>query len=122
MGSGPTDRQQIEGDDAESLLSALEDEDCRAILDATAAEPHSASELSDTCDLPLSTAYRKLDMLTEAGLLEEQIRLSTTGKHTSEYSLRVEDIHLSFGGETGLELEVTEQTESLGSSFVAGAD
>lgn len=122
IGSGPTQTQQIEGDDAEELLSALEDEDCRSILDATADDSLSASELSETCELPLSTTYRKVDILTEAGLLEEQIRLSTSGKHTSEYALCVEDIHLSFGGEAGIELEVTEQTQSLGSSLVAGAD
>jgi len=120
---GPNSQtRHLEGDEAEPLLGALEDGDCRAILDATGEEALSASELSESCELPLSTTYRKVDMLTEAGLLEEQIRLCTSGKHTSEYALRVEDIHLSIGGENGLELEIIGETEPAPASVFAGAD
>jgi len=110
-------------DDVESLLKALEDGDCREILAATSEETLSASELSERCQLPLSTTYRKVALLTEAGLLEEQIRLSTSGKHTSEYALGVEDIHLSLGAEGGLEFEITRCTGGENASQVlAGAD
>ena len=72
-----TEDNQIDTADTSTLLAALEDEDCRAILEETDPEALSASELSEACDLPLSTTYRKVDKLTEAGLLEEQIRLSS---------------------------------------------
>jgi len=118
---GESDR--VDGDDVEPLLEALEDGDCRAILQATSSEALSASELSETCDLPLSTTYRKVDVLTEAGLLEEQIRLCSSGKHTSEYALCIEDIHLSLGTDNGVELEITRRNETdPAASMLAGAD
>lgn len=88
------------------LFAALEDDDCRALLQAAADDPLSASELSDACDLPLSTTYRKVDLLTDVGLLEERLRLSRSGKHTSEYLLCVDEIQLSLAGD-GIDLEVT---------------
>jgi len=123
MRKGPISQtRHLEGEEVEPLLGALEDEDCRAILNATGEEALSASELSEGCDLPLSTTYRKVDMLTDAGLLEERIRLCSSGKHTSEYALCVEDIHLSINGENGLELEITGEVESAPASVFAGAD
>ncbi|MEF8786582.1 MAG: helix-turn-helix domain-containing protein [Haloarculaceae archaeon] len=77
------------------LLDALDDADCRAILDAASAEPLSAKEVSETCDLPLSTAYRKLELLTGAGLLEEQTRICQSGKHASEYTRLVKRVTIS---------------------------
>ncbi|SDJ62042.1 Helix-turn-helix domain-containing protein [Halovenus aranensis] len=105
----------------EAMLGALEDEDCRAILEATADESLTANELSEACDLPLSTAYRKLELLTETGLLDEQLRISRNGKHTSEYARSVEDVHVSI--ENDIELSITRSgVEEHGQSAVAGAD
>lgn len=90
----------------QDILDALDDPDCRVILDATSDQALTASELSETCDLPLSTAYRKVDVLTEAGLLDERVRLSSSGSHTSEYARLVEDVHVSMD-EDGLSLTVS---------------
>jgi DNA-binding transcriptional ArsR family regulator len=100
------------------LLGALDDGDCRAILAATSSEPRSASELSEACDLPLSTTYRKVDMLAEAGLLDERIRFSKSGKHTSEYALAVDEITVSVDAE-GLSLCVSGDAESTTSVSVS---
>ncbi|WP_431358759.1 helix-turn-helix domain-containing protein [Halovenus amylolytica] len=109
--------------DIEQLLGTLEDPDCRAIIEATSEEAYSASELSDRCDLPLSTAYRKLDALTEVGLLKERIRLSNTGQHTSEYTLQIEHISLTVDDDAGISLTLTKQDEKqAANSMVAGAD
>lgn len=122
---GPGSEQTTITDECEltAMLSALEDADCRAIMAATSEQSLSANELSETCELPLSTTYRKLDTLTEVGLLEENIRISSTGKHASEYTLAVDDLQLSVDGQSGVELHVShdEQADS-GSSLVAGAD
>lgn len=105
------------------MLGALEDPDCRKILAETSEESLSANELSTACDLPLSTTYRKLDVLTEVGLLDEQIRISTAGKHTSEYERSVDDIEFSVDSENGVELLVTHRgTTDSARSLVAGAD
>lgn len=120
-GSKPT--ALTEEADIESLLGALEDPDCRAIIEATTDEALSASELSDRCELPLSTTYRKLDQLTGVGVLEERVRLSRSGQHTSEYTLQIDSIHLSVDPDSGTVLRISEeQPIQSDSSLVAGAD
>lgn len=93
--------------DVTTLLDALNDADCRAILDATGDEALSANEVADACDLPLSTVYRKLDRLTDAGLLDERTRVRSAGKHPSEYARRVEDVLVSVGDGGDVELRIS---------------
>jgi DNA-binding transcriptional ArsR family regulator len=109
--------------DIEALLGTLEDPDCRAIIEATTGEALSASELSERCDLPLSTTYRKVDKLTDVGVLEEHIRLSRSGQHTSEYTLQIDSLELSVDPDSGIVLQISEQQPlQSDSSLVAGAD
>ena len=91
-------------DDGQPVLEALNDAGSRAILAATGEEAMTASELSEACDLPLSTTYRKLELLTEAGLVSEGIRLRRSGKHTSEYVRDVEDVHLAVREDGSVEM------------------
>lgn len=81
--------------DCETVLAALEDPDCRALLEATADEALTAGELIERCGVPRSTTYRKLERLTEAGLLEESIRISPEGKHANEYRRTFDDVTIS---------------------------
>ncbi|MFB6228975.1 MAG: helix-turn-helix domain-containing protein [Halobacteriales archaeon] len=91
-----TDAQAIVGGgDVQKLLGALDDADCRAILGAASESTLTAKEVSEACDLSLSTTYRKLDLLTTAGLLEERTRIRQSGKHASEYTRSIEDIVIS---------------------------
>ncbi len=105
------------------VLTALEDQDCRDILEVTVDETLTANELSEACSLPLSTTYRKVEKLTDAGLLDEQVRLSTSGKHKSEYTHDVTDISLSVDSDDGVSLTVSlcEDADPATSVF-AGAD
>ncbi|MFB6196540.1 MAG: helix-turn-helix domain-containing protein [Haloplanus sp.] len=96
-----------DADEMQAMLDALQDADCRTVLDATSEKPLSASELSEACDLPLSTTYRKLDTLTEVGLLAERTRLCPDGKHASEYIRSAEDVCLSPAADGGFELTVS---------------
>jgi DNA-binding transcriptional ArsR family regulator len=93
----------------QQLLSALDDADCRAILDATREEALTANEVSEAHDLPLSTTYRKLDLLTEAGLLEERTRIRQSGKHASEYIRLVDDVVISLGPRGETEVRVSRE-------------
>lgn len=114
FGRSPQERtEQTIEDESEitTLMGALGDRDCRAILEATSEEPLAASELCEICDLSSSTAYRKVDQLTEAGLLEESVRLSQSGAHTSEYSLAISDLEVDLKG--GLELTVSNDQSGL---------
>jgi len=76
------------GDDArvsETVLDTLGDESTRAIIEALS-EPMTANELSEACDIPLSTMYRKLDRLTETDLVRESTEIRQSGQHTTRYA------------------------------------
>lgn len=106
VGQGPNDV------DADAALAALNDEGCRCILVAAEREPRTARELSESCDLPMSTAYRKLELLTTASLLEERLRIRPDGNHVSEYASRSLSVRLGLSAD-GVEV-------SLGSPGDAG--
>jgi DNA-binding transcriptional ArsR family regulator len=103
-----------EGGTAQCVLDVLHDADCRAILHATGEATLSASEVAETCDLAQSTAYRKLDMLTDAGLIEERTRLRRSGKHASEYVRTVDDVVVSLDADDGVEVTLSARTRTAG--------
>jgi DNA-binding transcriptional ArsR family regulator len=99
--------RRIRGEPApppERVLEALGDADCRCLLRAVSAEPMTAKGLSAACELPLSTTYRKLDTLREAALVEERTRISTDGRHASEFAPAFDRISVERGPEGSLEL------------------
>ncbi len=102
--------------DAQAVLAALDDDACRAILEATTEEALTATELSDRCEIPMSTAYRKVEMLTEADLVAEQVRINTSGKHATEYAKNFDGVHVSVGDE-GIEIELTKPEADAQSSY-----
>lgn len=69
----------------QTVLTSLTDEDSRHILEALT-EPMSAQEIAAACEIPLSTTYRKLNLLSEASLVSEQLDVSDPGKHTTRYT------------------------------------
>ncbi|QLK25156.1 helix-turn-helix domain-containing protein [Natrinema zhouii] len=100
--------------DPQAVLAALDDDACRAILEATTEESLTATEVSEECDIPMSTAYRKVELLTEAELVEERVRINTSGKHATEYRTSFDDVLVSVvGGEIQIEMtKPTVETES----------
>jgi DNA-binding transcriptional ArsR family regulator len=70
----------------DEVLDALADDAARQIV-AALTEPKTASELSEECDIPLSTTYRKLEKLTDASLLSESTDIRRDGQHTTRYSV-----------------------------------
>ena len=91
----------------ETLFRALEDETCRRILEATAEKALTASELCERCDVPQSTMYRKLDLLTEATLVEETLRLSRDGRNSKQYQQCFDDVTISLGEDGGVAVDVS---------------
>lgn len=115
-----TEETVVRDEDAiQDLLDAFNDAGCRAILDATSDEALSTNEISEACDLPLSTAYRKLDQLTDAGLVEERTRIRRSGKHASEYARVVDDVVISIDSCGEMELRVSHRprADRFGGSF-----
>ena len=97
------------GAELEEILGAFDDAGCRKILNATSDEALSAKEIEEACDLAQSTAYRKLDRLTDAGLLEEGLRLRRSGNHTAEYAARLDEFVLSVSPGDGVQLRIAER-------------
>lgn len=93
------------------MLTALDDPDCRSVLEATGKDSLSAKEIVERCEIPSSTAYRKIEQLVDIGLLREQIRVCSSGNHTHEYHRNVEHVGLSLGDE-GTELRVVRQSNA----------
>ncbi|WP_135663494.1 ArsR/SmtB family transcription factor [Halorhabdus rudnickae] len=83
----------------EDVASLLEDECARTILAATSAQPMTATELADRCDVSGPTIYRRIEDLRELNLVETRTRPDTEGGHheqlytatLSEVSVRLED-------------------------------
>jgi DNA-binding transcriptional ArsR family regulator len=104
--------RSVERDErVQPVLDVLHDANCRAILRATGETALSANEVAERCDLAQSTAYRKLDQLVEAGVLEERTRVRRSGKHASEYLRAVDDVVVSLGGDDGVRVRLSEHEE-----------
>lgn len=89
-----------------AIVDAFNDPDTRAILEVTSEERLSAMDITDRCDLPASTTYRKVDQLTEIGLLAEETLIRSDGKHTSTYTSRITTAEFAIVDGT-LELNLT---------------
>lgn len=90
--------RRVDAPDPQSVLDALDDPDCRRIVRALD-EPMTASEISNACDIPSSTTYRKLDRLTDASLLVEQTELRADGHHTTRYRVGFEAVAIELDGD-----------------------
>ncbi|GAA0213538.1 helix-turn-helix domain-containing protein [Halobacterium noricense] len=80
--------------EVQDVLDALDDPACRAILQETI-EPMTANELLDACDIPKSTLYRKLELLSSASLVREQETINPGGGRVTYYERSFEDVTIS---------------------------
>jgi DNA-binding Lrp family transcriptional regulator len=86
------------------ILRALGNKYNAEIL-GSADEPLSAQELSDELDVPIATCYRRINELTEAGLLEHHDSvLSDEHRRVDVYRRNVNGVQVTFEGE---EFDVT---------------
>lgn len=69
----------------EELFAVLDDEYARTILTETSTQPMSAKTLAEACDASLPTIYRRIDRLTECGLIEERTEFGDEGRHYGVY-------------------------------------
>ncbi|SDZ75891.1 Helix-turn-helix domain-containing protein [Haloplanus vescus] len=95
----------------QSVLDALDDADCRTIVKHLD-EPMTANEISDVCDIPMSTTYRKLDLLTEASLLAESTEIRADGHHTTRYRIDFEAVEIGLDEDRTLEISVARPAQS----------
>ncbi|WP_436900527.1 ArsR/SmtB family transcription factor [Halovenus halobia] len=86
-------------DRSDELLELLGQERVRQILSAASREPRSAKELSEECDVALSTIYRQVEDMVESELLVERTQLESDGSHHSVYEANID--HLDVDIEDG---------------------
>jgi len=103
----PSARGEDSEPDPGAVFRALADEDGRTIL-RTLEEPMTASQISESCDIPLSTTYRKLELLTDAGLLTESTRIREDGQHTTVYSVAFDSVTVDLDEENAVSVEISE--------------
>lgn len=99
------DRSTVEPDELQSVLNALDDTDARTIIQSLE-EPMTASEISERCDIPLSTTYRKLDLLTDAALLTEGTAIRADGHHATTYEVAFEAVRVLLTETRDFEVEI----------------
>jgi Fe2+ or Zn2+ uptake regulation protein len=96
----------------QDVLDALDDPDCQTILRETA-EPMTAKELTESCDIPKSTVYRKLDLLSAASLVRERIEIHPEGGRITRYQRDFEDVIISMDDEDVLDVEISRPKRSV---------
>src|SRR5690348_14569410 len=87
------------------LLGILADKYSRAILEATMDSPKSAIELSAECQIPISTAYRRVQELHDNKLLGISGSINDDGKKYFLYKSKIKAIVTCFNNGT-LDIEI----------------
>jgi DNA-binding transcriptional ArsR family regulator len=100
-----------EGPTLQAVLDALDDEDCREIVRALE-EPKTASEIAEDSGVPLSTCYRKLELLTEAALLAESVQMRRDGQHASQYVIDFEEVIVMLDEAREFDIEIAHRSRT----------
>lgn len=109
--------------DFTSVVSLLDDDHARMILETTSVEPHSQAELAEELDVSRPTVSRRIERLKNAGLVEEQTRLRSDGHHDSVYvaqldrfEVRLRDGELEYDLKR-MERDLSDELERLWGKF-----
>ncbi len=94
------------------VLEALADDYARAILESTVLKVKSVPEIMRECNVPMTSAYRRVKMLTDAGLLKiERLVITGEGVKTEFYRSNIREINVRF--KLGLvEIDVTPNADA----------
>lgn len=95
----------------QAVLETLADPECREILDELKTE-QSAQEVAERCDLPQTSAYRKLEALSGAGLVAEGTQLRADGHHVKTYEREVTGVFVLLEDDAGFDFEFVNEPTS----------
>lgn len=81
----------------------------------------SAAELTEKCTASRATVYRRLDELTDQGLLDEQTAIDPDGHHHTVYATTLDRIVIDLT-EDGFEVTVTKRRRAADrfTNFIEG--
>ncbi|WP_135304690.1 helix-turn-helix domain-containing protein [Haloarcula amylovorans] len=94
--------------DAAEVLALLDDTYAQSILRETRNEAMSAKELSETCDISISTVYRRAERLVDCGLLAERRIAQPDGNHHSMYEARLDELTVRLT-DSGLDVTISKK-------------
>ncbi|MEM4378912.1 MAG: ArsR family transcriptional regulator [Candidatus Nitrosotenuis sp.] len=97
--------KKIDDDRRDALLGVVSDKYCRAILESTMSGPKAAIEISAETQIPISTVYRRLQLLFDNKLLAISGSITSEGKKHFLYKSKVRAITSQFNG-GNLEVEI----------------
>ena len=81
-----------------SILKALSDKYSRTIMNNTIEKPKSVVDLVRECDIPMTTAYRRIHELEESKILKVTGSIVTDdGKKYFLYQNRIKSVSVNFG-------------------------
>ncbi|MGD2107600.1 MAG: ArsR family transcriptional regulator [Nitrosopumilaceae archaeon] len=87
------------------LLEIVSDKYCRTILNAIMEKPKSAMEISVEGNIPISTVYRRIQVLHDAKMLYTSGSISGDGKKFFLYKSKIKEIQTNFNnGEVKVEI------------------
>ncbi len=89
-------------DDGEknAVLDIVSDKYCRKILECTMYKPKTVVEISTECTIPISTVYRRIQMLHDAKMVRVSGSISEDGKKFFMYKSKIKEISSSFNGDS----------------------
>lgn len=97
--------------DDQTVFDVLADADCRDIL-ATVDEPLPAKSVAERCGLPQTSTYRKLQLLSESGLVAEETEVRPDGHHATTYVRDCSGIFVTLEGEDAFDVEAVSPRQS----------
>lgn len=77
------------------ILELLGDEYVCDILRTLEERPMAARELADACGMSRATVYRRLDRLTDAGLVSARMRFRRDGHHRQRFELVLDELRIA---------------------------
>jgi len=87
-----------DSDFRKSILKALSDDYSRSIMNFTIEQPKSVVDIVKGCDIPMTTAYRRVNELEENKILKVTGSVVTDdGKKYFLYQNRLKSIYVVFG-------------------------
>jgi predicted transcriptional regulator len=80
----------------ESFLEVLSDKYCRSILEVIMNAPKSAIEISREKSIPLSTVYRRIQLLHDSKMIQTSGVITEEGKRLFLYKSKIKEVNTSF--------------------------
>ena len=89
---------RIEDVEEDGILEVIADKYCRTILYATTSQAKSVMEIAIDAQIPISTAYRKIQLLDKHNMLFTSGKINEDGKKMFLYKSKIKGMQCNFNG------------------------